>query len=257
MDRFIPANGLRLHCIDHSGGEPAMILLPGLTANANSFDGLVQAGLSPRFRVLAVDLRGRGQSDKPETGYSIPDHAGDVIGLMDDLGISDAVMGGHYFGGLLAMYIASRFPGRVQKLLVLDSASGLVSSPQAREMIQPSVGRLGKRFPSWPEYLDFVKKTPFFEDWWEPAIESYYRADVETLEDGSVTPRSRFENILEVLDRLGEVDWNEIASGINQPALLFRAPHGIGGKGSAPLLAEETARATVSAISNCRYSEVP
>src|SRR5215469_3227590 len=148
MDKFIAANGLRLHCIDHSGGEPSIILLPGLTANANNFDGLVAAGLSPRFRVLAVDLRGRGQSSKPDTGYSIPDHAADVIGLMNELGITKAVLGGHSFGGMLAMYIASRFPEPVQKLLVLDSAAGLIG-PETRDMIKPSVGRLGNRFPSW------------------------------------------------------------------------------------------------------------
>jgi len=256
MDKFVAAKGLRLHCIDHPGGEPSIILLPGLTANANNFDGLAAAGLSPRFRLLAVDLRGRGQSDKPATGYGIADHAADVIGLMDELGIEDAVLGGHSFGGMLAMYIASRFSGRVQKLLVLDSAAGLISAA-TREMIKPSLGRLGKRFPSWREYMDFIKKAPFFDDWWEPAIESYYRADVETAEDGSVTPRSRYENIVEVLDRVSEVDWNEIASGINQPTLLFRAQEGMGGKGSIPLLADETARATADAILNCRYTEVP
>src|SRR5262249_20482731 len=256
MNKFVAANGIRMHCIDHAGREPSIILLPGLTANANNFDGLVAAGLAHRFRVLTVDLRGRGQTDKPQTGYSIPDHAADVIGLMDELRIRDAILGGHSFGGMLAMYIASRFPDRVQKLLVLDSAAGLVG-PETREMIKPSLGRLGRRFPSWHEYLDFIKKAPFFGGWWEPEIEGYYRADIETADDGSVTPRSRYENIAEALDRVSEVDWNEVASGINQPALLFRAQQGMGAKESAPLLSDKVARATVDAISNCKYIEVP
>src|SRR5215467_12718304 len=211
MDRLVNVNGIGLHCIEHEGGLPPVVLLPGLTANANSFDGLVEAGLAPRFRVVAIDLRGRGQSDKPATGYSMAEHAADVIGLMDSLGLKQAVVGGHSFGGMLAMYIASRFPGRVQKLLVLDSAAGLIS-PQTREMIKPSLGRLGRRFPSWQEYLDFIKKAPFFEDWWEPEIEGYYRADVETAEDGSVTPRSRYENIAEAMDRVSEIDWKEVVT---------------------------------------------
>ena len=255
MDRVVDANGIRLHCMDHEGGEPAVVLLPGLTANANSFDGLVEAGLAPRFRLIAIDLRGRGQSDKPATGYSIAEHAADVIGLMDSLGMKDAVLGGHSFGGMLAMYIASRYPERVQKLIILDSAAGLIS-PETREMIKPSLGRLGRRFPSWEEYMVFIKKAPFFDGWWELAIENYYRADVETAEDGSVTPRSRYENIAEAMDRVSEVDWKEVVRGIRQPALLFRATQGMGGEGSAPLLGINTARATVDSIANCRYTEL-
>jgi pimeloyl-ACP methyl ester carboxylesterase len=255
MDRFVDANGIRLHCIDHGGGEPLIVLLPGLTANANSFDGIVGAGLAPRFRVVAVDLRGRGQSDKPQTGYRMSDHAADVVGLMDELGVRRAVVGGHSFGGMLAMYTASRFPDRVQKLIILDSAAALIG-PGTYEMIKPSLGRLGKRFPSFQAYMDFIKKAPFFDGWWEPAIEGYYRADVETADDGSVTPRSRYENIAEAMDRVAEVDWNQIASTIKAPSLLFRAPEGMSGKGSSPLLSFETAAATVNMISNCKYTEL-
>jgi pimeloyl-ACP methyl ester carboxylesterase len=256
MDRFVDANGIRLHCLDHAGGEPPIILLPGLTANANSFEGLVGEGLAPRFRVLAIDLRGRGQSDKPQGGYSMADHAADVIGILDALEIEWPVVGGHSFGGMLAMYIASQFPDRVRKLIILDSAAGLIR-PETREMIKPSLGRLGKRFASWQQYIDVIKKAPFFDGWWEPAVESYYRADVLTSEDGSVMPRSRYENIAEAMDRVGEVDWNQVASSIPQPALLFRAPEGMAGKGSPPLLSHPTARATVDAISDCKYTEVP
>jgi pimeloyl-ACP methyl ester carboxylesterase len=156
---------------------------------------------------------------------------------------------------MLAMYIASRYPDRVRKLIILDSAAGLIS-PETREMIKPSLGRLGRRFPSWEEYMAFIKKAPFFDGWWEPAIENYYRADVETAEDGSVTPRSRYENIAEAMDRVSEVDWKEVVSGIKQPALLFRATQGMAGEGSPPLLRFETARATVDAIANCQYTEL-
>ncbi|MGH9839795.1 MAG: alpha/beta fold hydrolase, partial [Blastocatellia bacterium] len=86
MDRFAQVNGIRLHYLDHNGGQPALVFLPGLTANARAFDSVIAAGPSPQFRVLALDLRGRGLSDKPATGYSIAEHAADVIALLDALG---------------------------------------------------------------------------------------------------------------------------------------------------------------------------
>jgi pimeloyl-ACP methyl ester carboxylesterase len=126
MDRFIRTNGLQLRYLEHLGDGPSIVRLPGLTANAHAFDGLVQAGLSPRFRALALDLRGRGRSDAPVYGYTTADHAAEVHGLLDALGIERATLAGHSFGGLLTFYLAAQYPARVTWLLVLDAASSIV-----------------------------------------------------------------------------------------------------------------------------------
>src|SRR5437660_1662836 len=91
--QFAETNGVSLHYLDVPGGDPPLVLLHGLSANAHCFSGLIGAGLSPRFRVIAPDLRGRGRSGKPATGYSIADHANDVLGLMDSLNLDHAVVG--------------------------------------------------------------------------------------------------------------------------------------------------------------------
>lgn len=256
MDRFAEANRIRLHYLDHGGSEPVLVLLPGLTANAHCFDGLVQAGLSPRFRVLALDLRGRGLSDKPETGYGMPDHAADVVGLLDSLGIERAVIGGHSFGGLVTLYLASRFPNRVAKAILLDS-SVMIVNPSSRELIKPSVARLGKTFSTWEDYIAEIKQAPYYAGWWDPAIESYYRADVDENPDGSVKPRSNPEHILEAIDRAGAEDWLAHAAAIRQPVLLLRAPEGFGLPGAAPIVPVEHAKSTAQALSDCRSVVVP
>ncbi len=61
---MIPTPGISLHFLDHQGHEPTIVLLPGLTANAHIFDGLIQAGLSPHFHVLALDLRGAARATR-------------------------------------------------------------------------------------------------------------------------------------------------------------------------------------------------
>ncbi|MBV8228535.1 MAG: alpha/beta fold hydrolase, partial [Planctomycetaceae bacterium] len=95
-DKFVISGDIRIHYLDYPGGEPTVVLLPGLTANAHIFDALIEAGLSPPFHVLALDLRGRGKSDAPPAGfdpatpaanYSMADHAADVIGLLEGLDI--------------------------------------------------------------------------------------------------------------------------------------------------------------------------
>lgn len=255
MERFVQTNGIQLHCLDHPGGEPPLVLMPGLTANAHAFDGLIGAGLSPALRVLAVDLRGRGLSDKPERGYGMAEHAADVVGLLDALGLERVVLGGHSFGGLLALYMAAHYPERVARLVVLDAACSF--HPQVRELIQPSLDRLGTVHPSWDEYLATIKRMPFYAGWWDPAIESAYRADVETRDDGTLRPRSRPEAIGEALDGLLAEDWPGHLAAVRQPMLLVNAPGAYGPPGTPPVLPREQALETVAAVADGRYVEVP
>ncbi|HVN72642.1 MAG TPA: alpha/beta hydrolase [Desulfomonilia bacterium] len=255
MDRFVRANNIQLHYLDHQGSDPPLVLMPGLTANASSFDGLIKAGLSPALRVLALDLRGRGLSQKPDSGYSMADHAADVLGLLDALELRQVVLGGHSFGGLLSIYMAAQNPERVSKLVIIDAAGSM--HPQVRELIKPSVDRLGKVLPSWEAYLEAMKQMPFYQGWWDPAIESYYRADVEIRSDGTVKPRSRPEAIIEAVDKSLAEDWAQHLKAVRQPVLLLNAPGPYGPPGTPPVLPREQAMDTVNMLSDGRYVEIP
>jgi pimeloyl-ACP methyl ester carboxylesterase len=254
-DRFVQTNNIRLHYVDHPGGDPTIILMPGISANAHAFDGLVQAGLSPRFRLLAVDLRGRGLSDKPARGYSMAEHAADILGLLDALGIKKAVLGGHSFGALLTYYISARDPERVSQLILIDAAASL--HPKVRDLIKPALDRLKKVFPSWDAYLAAMKQAPQYDGWWDPAVESYYRADVKINSDGTVQAQSRAENIAEALDEVPGEPWHRHLAKIEQPAILLNALGPCGPAGSPPVLPYEQAQETVRALKNCRYVEIP
>jgi len=255
MDRFMRVKGIRLHCLDHPGGEPPLILMPGLTANAHAFDGLIKAGLSPALRVLALDLRGRGLSDKPDSGYGMAEHAADVLGLLDALGLEQVVLGGHSFGGMLSLYMAAQHPERVARLVVIDAAGAF--HPQVRELIQPSLDRLGTVYPSWEAYLAAVRHMPFYQDWWDPTIESAYQADVEIRADGTLKPRSRPEQIGAALDGVLGEDWPSHLAAIRQPMLLLNALGAYGPSGTPPVLPREQALETVAAVADGHYVEVP
>jgi len=255
MGQFVRTNDIQLHYLDHPGSESPLVLMPGLTANAYSLDGLIKAGLSSALRVLALDLRGRGLSDKPDIGYSMADHAADVLGLLDVLEIQQVVLGGHSFGGLLTLYMAAHYPERISKLVVIDAAGSM--HPQVRELIKPSVDRLGKVLPSWEGYIEAMKQMPFYQGWWDPSIESYYRADVEFFDDGTVKPRSRPEAIIEAVDKALTEDWAQHLTAIKQPMLLLNALGSFGPPGTSPILPREQALETVNAVAEGHYVEVP
>lgn len=256
MDAFAELRGINLHYLDRAGGRPFLVMLPGLTANAHCFDGLIGKGLSPRFRTLALDLRGRGLSDKPARGYSMAEHAADVIALLDHLDIGQAAVAGHSFGGLVTLYLAAHYRERVTQLMLLDSSGQIINS-QSRSLIKPSLDRLGKVFDSWDTYIATMKKAPFFNGWWDAQIESYFRADVETMPDGTVLPRSRRDNIAEAVNRAESEDWSRHMAAIKQPCLLIRAASGFDADGKTPVVPIEQAMATAGALTECRYAEVP
>jgi len=254
MDGFLETNDIRLHYIHHHGVEPPLILMHGLTANAHSFDAILKAGV--RREILAVDLRGRGLSDKPTHGYTMQDHAADIIGMLDRLDMESAVIGGHSFGGLLSIYLAFHYPNRVEKIVIIDAAAKM--HPDVATMVGPSIRRLGKRWPSFPDYLEEIKRSPYLKGKWLPEMESYYRADVvKKTDDGSYTTNSSPEHITEAIQGAIEdrIDWLEYAGRITQPAILINALENYSEE--APILPEALARETVHTMKACKYISVP
>jgi len=255
MDQFVSTNGIRLHYLDHPGEGPTIVLMPGLTANAHSFDGLIKAGLSPSLRVLALDMRGRGLSDKPAGGYRMADHAADMLGLLDALELKEVILGGHSFGGLLTIYLAAHHPERFSRLVVIDAAASM--HPDVFELIKPSIERLGGQATTWQAYLETMKQLPFYQGWWDPMIENYYRADVETGSDGLVRPLSRPDAILEASAGVMAEDWQRLLPAVKQPLLLLNAPGSFGPPGIPPVLPRGLAMETVDAVADGSYIKVP
>ena len=252
MDKYTQTNNINLHYLDHPGTEPTMIVMHGLTANAHFFDGLAASSLPNRL--ISVDLRGRGQSDKPETGYGMAEHAADILGLMDGLGLEQVIMAGHSYGGLLTCYLAANFPERVTKCIVMDSG---FMHPSVKELIKPSLDRLGQVIPSWKAYRDAIKGAAYWQGYWDTAVESYYRADVQSNDDGSVQARSKPANIAEAVDKGLAEPWQEIFGRVQQPTLMLHAPGSFGAPGTPPVVPPTQAQETVDALPNCQYKAVP
>ena len=254
MDRFAPTNGIQIHYLDTGGDGEPLVLLHGLTANAHFFDALVDDGLGDRFRVISIDLRGRGLSDKPTTGYSIDKHVDDVIGLLDHLGLDTVHLGGHSFGGLLVFHLAANHPDRFRTCVVLDAPAGI--SPTVAEQVKPSLARLDVTLPSFDAYLEAIRAQPYYGEWWDPRMEAYFRADVEAFEDGSVRPRSTSAIIGEVIEAAVTTDWFGFMHDVRARTLFVRATGPYGPPGSPPICQEDAAKLTMGALPDARMVEV-
>lgn len=253
---FVDANGIRLHYLDHAGQGPVLVLTHGLTANARFFDGLVHAGLAPALRVLAFDLRGRGRSEKPERGYSMEDHAVDLLGALDALGLDSVALGGHSFGGLLTLYVAAVAPERVDRALVLDVPAEVDATVLGQ--IGPSLARLDRTYPSCKAYLEFIRGLPYFAaDDWDDALADAYAAELEDLPDGTVRSSCRPEQIRQAVEGTLAHDWSEVAARLRCPTLLVRTTDPFGPPGSPPIMNEAGALRTLARLRRGRLVEVP
>jgi 3-oxoadipate enol-lactonase len=115
------ADGTRLSVVDQGSGEP-FLLIPGLGYGAWSFTR--QMGLSSAARVLAMDNRGTGRSDKPAGPYSITQMADDAYAVLSQRGAAPAHVVGTSMGGYIALTLALRHPNAVRSLVLVASTSG-------------------------------------------------------------------------------------------------------------------------------------
>lgn len=149
-------DGLSLYYRDYAGpaDAPPILCLPGLTRNSRDFEAFADR-YAGRFRVLAPDFRGRGRSDRdPEPARYLPTtYAADVLQLLDELEIDQAVFVGTSLGGLVTMLIAATQPQRIAAAILNDVGPELDQSGIDR--IRNYVGK-PVRFRDWDEAAEYI-----------------------------------------------------------------------------------------------------
>ena len=149
-DRYwYSADGLRLHYRDYDGprDRPPILCIPGLTRNARDFEPVADR-YAGDWRVIAVDLRGRGESehDPEPSRYAPRYYVADLLKLLDQQGIADAVFFGTSLGGICTMLLASTDADRIAGAMLNDIGP---------EIDQAGIDRIGSyvgketRFASW------------------------------------------------------------------------------------------------------------
>ena len=170
---------LRVRYLDWGGDGPPVVALHGLASSAHWYDQ-VAPHLHDRYRIIAPDQRGHGQTTQPSSGYDWQTLSGDVVGLMDWLGLERATVLGHSWGGNVAVNVAARFPERVSCLVMIDggffdarlhhdatweSFKARLTPPAIFGTRQEFLERLGSHLADcWSEELERIVLTMLYED---------------------------------------------------------------------------------------------
>jgi lipase len=232
-------------------GPDPIICLHGITAQHRAFNAVARYLEASRGPV-GVDLRGRGDSDKPESGYSLEAHAADVVRVLDHLDLRNAVLAGHSMGGFVALKTALMFPDRVRALVLLDGGWPRVESApeesteeerQEAAALEEGLARAFKRldmtFESPESYLDFwfPDQNLKMEDL-PPDLADYYLYDLGEVEGGYNPKASRAAAEQDSPSVSSTSPTAEEMRGVACPVALVRASQGFF-PGSDPLISDE------------------
>jgi lipase len=232
-------------------GPDPVICLHGITAQHRAFNAASRY-LGPSRGLVGVDLRGRGDSGKPESGYGLEAHAFDVVRVLDHLGLQDAVLLGHSMGAFVALKTALSSPDRVRALVLLDGGWPRVeSSPEEmteeereeaaalEEGLARAFKRLDMVFESPEAYLGFwFPDRGLTMDDLPPDLADYYLYDLGEV-DGGYNPKASRAAAEEDSPSVASASPTaEEMSGVACPVALVRASQGFF-PDSDPLISEE------------------
>jgi pimeloyl-ACP methyl ester carboxylesterase len=155
---YAPVNGLQLYYEIHGSGRPLVLLHGGLMTIDLNFGPLL-GPLAASRQVIAVELQGHGRTADTGRPMTIEALAGDVVALLDHLGIAEADMFGFSLGGLVGYAVALGAPARVGKLI---AASADPHRPPGRESAPPGEDRLPTPadFQAWRDAYEAVAPDP-------------------------------------------------------------------------------------------------
>ncbi len=164
-DRFAETRHGRIHYLE-AGAGPALMLMHSNGASAYEYEFVIDE-LAKRYRVIAWDMPGQGDSDTPPRFFSAHDYADAIVSLMDSLGIRKASIGGSSVGGSIAVALGARHASRLERVFIIEYPI------RTEKVWAEGWARTEKTWTHTPQTLEIVgprlragKATPAFLDRW-------------------------------------------------------------------------------------------
>jgi pimeloyl-ACP methyl ester carboxylesterase len=218
--KFVEVNGLKLHYLDYgTAGRQTVLCVHGGGGHAHWYD-FIASGLAADYHVLSIDLRGHGESDWVDPpAYFYTDYASDLAAFVEKLDLRDFVLIGHSMAGAVVLMYSAKYPGRVNKLIVVDSTVNL--SPERIAAMRDVGSRPGRSYATLEEFVTNYRLRPGNSLATPEVLRYIARESARQFPDG--TWKLKFDRSVyatrEVFD--GMPLWDDIKI----PALLVRADH--------------------------------
>ena len=212
-------------------GAP-VVAIHGLTASYLSYIGVAER-LRGRRPLFGMDLRGRGDSDKPAGPYGMKQHARDVAAAMQTFKIGPSVIVGHSMGAFVATALADQNPELVSGIIMIDGGFvpdlpvGIDASQMLDATLALRIGQLQQTYDSRQAYLEFWRGQPNFpvEEWnsWTEAF-----LDYEVTGDTTVKPKASADAVrVDVAEAFKKDEIIDRLKSLRVPVLLLRAEKGL------------------------------
>lgn len=181
VSKELVANGLRLHYLDWGNpAAPAVVCVHGYTSSAEAFNAPARR-LQSRFHVLALDVRGHGESAwSPDGAYEYADQVSDLAAFVDQLGLEQFTLIGTSMGGIVAMAYAGAHPDRLRRLIVNDIGPDTETGSQR---ITQMVGSRPDEFPTLEAAMAYRREV-------SPIVAGRSLADQQELAHGVLRQRA-------------------------------------------------------------------
>ncbi len=232
----VQVNGLRLHYTRTGGAKPPVVLAHGFSDDGLCWTPVAEV-LESDYDVIMVDARGHGQSDAPEQGYNMVDMAGDLCGVITELGLHRPPVVGHSMGGGTTLALAGLYPDVPGAILLEDAAPlGLAT------MRMPHDPDRHVRIREWITTLQGKSREQLIAEQ-RAATPTWSETVLGLWADAHLRLSPRTVNF----DPAVDVDWPAILPRIICPALLIAADPNRGG-----MISAESAAAFQSLVPQLR-----
>ncbi len=229
IDGFTTGNQLQLHYRRWSAPSPdpqlpPILLLHGLASAIPIWNFVAPLLAEQGHLVVALDQRGHGESDKPESGYDFATIVEDDTIAIQALGLERPIVVGHSWGASVALNYAAVHTDNITSLVLVDGATNQLSLRPNWSREQALQALAPPRFAGTPRetFLSFYKRGPLGQ-LWSAELEDIVLHIVQLREDGTVAPRLDFEHHLQIISAMWDQPLFDLYRQVRCPIKLIVA----------------------------------
>ena len=228
-DGFVQADGLRFHYRRWTPEHPSssrvpLLLVHGLASSAHIWNFVAPMFADAGFVTTAIDQRGHGESDKPDTGYDFATIVEDDAAIIRDLSLKRPTLIGHSWGASVVLQYAATYPEQVSAIVLVDGGTNQLSArpgwtrEEAMKVLAPP------RFAGTPrsEFIARIQSGPLGQHW-TPELEDIMLHIVQLRDDDTVAPRLDFDNHLQIVSAMWDQQTFDLYEQVRCPILVIVA----------------------------------